>query len=303
MRMFAVYLEKPGYYPEDTVHGFVYVRLGNGLDIRRITMNVRGVENIRIGSGEDAIRSSNSLMNKRFTVAKPGPLRAGIYQYPFSFTLLDTLLPTYGGHYANVSFRAQASFDIKNAFDRVSQRAFKVFYHPDSVKELTGPLSFDSKLTTFQELSTTLDPDEEEPTTFTVNIDNCVLFTGQQFNGTVSISNPSMKTIRKVHLTLKGVESVTTSTVKETNLPYGISLERDVPVRKSKVIDKKKFTFDVDKDWEFIDVPFSIVVPNEGRTTFQGVFSKYEWFLECRVNVALSADAKGKAMIAVYRRQ
>ena len=56
-----------------------------------------------------------------------------------------------------------------------------------------------------------------------------------------------------------------------------------------------------DSEEENITIPLSIPTTRTARTSFYGKYSRFEWHLEGKVNVALGLDLKINCHIAIYQ--
>jgi hypothetical protein len=178
--------------------------------------------------------------------------------------------------------------DIPLWFDLKAEKEFHVLYHPDVIRSWSKPVSFaspdfhsdDSRYGTDMGL---FGPKSPKPS-FLIELDRDTFLAGEDITGRIIVKNKSDKTIRKVKLLLRAKEYAWA----EGHSEYYTK-------------EKHKFKIQMYKITEGSPSPFTITIPRDARSSFKGMYSRLDWFLEAQLDIAFGFDIKAKQEIAIYQ--
>jgi hypothetical protein len=292
MKYFEIFLEKNIYSPGGRVNGSVILRNDKPISARDVTLKISGLErtSIEVGDDEDSItyHSYNYIFEITDILAGSGELPPGEHRSTFSFKIPEDSIPSYNGSNVDINYFVRAQVDIPFWFDLKAEKEFYILYHPDIIRSWAKPVSFasaefhsyDSKYGSDMGL---FGPKSPKPS-FLIELDRDTYFVGEEITGRIIVKNKSDKTIRKVKLLLRAKEYAWAD-------GYSRYITKE----------KHKFKIQMYKISEGQPSPFKITIPRDVRSSFKGMYSRLDWFIEAQLDIAFGFDIKAKQQIAIYQ--
>jgi hypothetical protein len=181
-----------------------------------------------------------------------------------------------------------ARVDVPLWFDVKTQKTFWVLYDSEKIQQLAEQATFASKYFHENKESSTgvlgiLSLDQPKPG-MQIELDKNTFRAGDDITGRITIKNPTQKIIRKVKVLLRAKEYANA----QGHTRY-ITLK------------KHKFRIEKENIIEGVPSPFIIPIPRTVKTSYHGILSRCEWFLEFQVDIALGFDVKVKHKINIYQ--
>jgi sporulation-control protein spo0M len=292
MKKLEIFLEKNVYFPGEEVRGYSVLRLEEELEVRKIKLLIQGLErtSITVSSGKHSHTyiARNYIFDHRGQLAERGILDAGEHKSDISFKIPEHALPTYSGTNAKVNYMVKVQADVPFWFDVKAQKTFWVIYDPARVQASTKPISMASKHyippgSPLPDDTGFFDLDKPKPGLY-VELDRDTYFPGEYIKGKITINNPTDKTIRKVKVLLLSEEYATAQ-----------GHSRHTKMQKHK---HKLEKYDISEGTPF---PFSIPVPKNVYSTYNGMYSRLYWKLRLKLDIAFGFDEKLEIPIKIYR--
>jgi hypothetical protein len=292
MKYFEIFLEKNIYCPGERVHGTVILRNDKPISARDVTLKITGLEKTSIEVGDDddswTYHSYNHIFEITDILAGSGELPPGEHRSTFSFKVPENAIPSYRGFNVDITYIVLAHVDIPFWFDLKTQKTFYVLYRLDNIRSWAKPVSFASPDFYTEDSICSTDiglfgPKGPKPS-FLIELDKDTFLAGEDITGKITIKNKSDKTIRKVKLLLRA---------KEYAWADGYS----------RYLTKEKFKFRIEmyNISEGSPSPFKITIPRNVKSSFKGMYSRLDWFLEAQLDIAFGFDVKAKQKIAIYQ--
>jgi hypothetical protein len=276
MTRLSISVSKPYYVPGDIVDGTLQLDVSKTIRVRSITVVSEGAEHthITVSSGKHShtYRECNPMHQYSVNLSGPAEIPPGTYTYPFRFQLPTSLLPSYRGTNAYISYTVSGNADIPFWFDSAQTLDLLVTIPHQVVRVDARPASFTSG--TIQDYS--------KPA-FQVDLKRSMWFAGEVLDGTISLlRNPANKNIRKAEVQLsmlefaqaRGYHRETPCEVARAEIP-GDQLACGGPI------------------------PFRLQVPRDCYSGYNGVYSRLTWVVRANLDIAWGFDVAGAVEIVV----
>lgn len=282
MTTVEISVDRPYYYPGDTVKGNVHVVCDKPQKLRGITLEALGYERTRItestGSGKNrhthTYISNNFLHRFDLQLLGEDELPRGSYDYPFEYQLPAQALPSYHGFYATVVYTVTANVDIPFWFD--------------AHETIETPVAIPSTQVTIEHTPATLYSKNAEDTTrpgFMMTVGRTMFFSGEIIKGNFELTGDGGHRIRKVDVELQLVENA---------VAQGHSRVYNQVISKAQIPGECLAPGAV--------IPFEICIPPRTSTAYNGVFSKVWYALSINVDVAWAFDADASLPVVILDR-
>lgn len=267
-------LDKEYYVPGETLSGVVRLRLDKQTKIRGIYLHTSGVETTAVtvhrGKQTMTYHDYNHIIDYKGTLAGPGEIPAGAYDYRFNAAIPPNALPTYTGRNVTILYAVNVDVDIPFWLDAKQKREFPVFLDRRTIRMDTVPMRFGS-------------PDAMNPSApgFIVDLRKGQFFAGEFVQGTLALTGTGNKRIRKANIGL--VNSETASAAGHSTGSDSRTCFAEVPL-------------DVAPG---VPIPFSLQVPQDVPSTYYGMYSSLRWLLNINLDIAFGFDVAASQELVI----
>ena len=284
MRKISVDTEREAYLPGDAVRGKVRLSTDQPLRARAILLDVLGKEETRVtvqrGKSSYTYVSTNIIIRGEDLLLKPSvdevlELQPGDYEFPFEFYVPANALPSYAGRCAKVSYNLTARVDVPLWLDVKDEREIFVFRSRDALEKLAQPAFFQSE---------NYEPLTGEKPAFRVNLPRKGFVAGEFIEGTVTIRSKSSARVRKVRVVLKSQEHAVAQGYPSTQTPR-----------------EHKWDIPADDIAEGVPKPFTLPIPADAPSSYEGTYSSYRWALEFDLDLAFAFDINALFPVEILR--
>ena len=280
------------YSPGEYVKGNVILRTDKEIKVRNVRLNIAGRESTSItvshGKHSHTYREYYTIFEINDLLFGEGVLPPGEHRSDFSFRIPENAPPSYNGFNTKVTYLIKAQADVPLWFDVKTQRTFLVLWNPNLIRYMSKPAAFATK--NYFEASQRVEKprgilglNKPRPS-FSVELDGNTYLAGENIKGRIIVKNPTNKTIRKIKVLLRAKE-------------YATALGHT----RYLTVEKFKDRIDYEQITEGSLSSFTIPIPRKSRTTFTGMLSRLDWFLEMQLDIAFAFDVKSSQMISIYQ--
>jgi len=275
MTQMLLSLTKGVYFPNDVVEGRAVLSAPKAVQLRGVTLLVEGTErtSVTVSSGKHSHTyvSRNDILRHSVALAGQCDLPPGEHSYPFRFQLPPGALPGYRGRHASIIYSVTANADIPNWFDAHCTLEVPVGVPRQAVNR-------DDRRVMFQS-TTAQDPLRPG---FNASLKRCFFLAGETIEGALTLTTAAGKRIRKAELFLRTLETA----VAQGHQAAFPTLHNSAQIPGDQLV-------------EGAAVPFSLSIPRECFSSYQGAFSSLKWLVEINLDIALGFDVSATAEIAV----
>ncbi|KAF2899042.1 hypothetical protein ILUMI_07134 [Ignelater luminosus] len=149
-----ILLSKEEYSPGETVEGRVECDFDDETKVRAIRIKIRGRAKAYWKEGHTNVYCAEEvyIQDESDLISGETTFVAGLYSYPFKFTLPQHLPSSMFEDHGNVKYSVQATVDRPWAFDYESKKVFKVYsyYDPKTIEDFKKPVEVTEEKTPFQ---------------------------------------------------------------------------------------------------------------------------------------------------------
>jgi hypothetical protein len=298
MKRLEICLDKDFYTPGEEVKGTAILNTNKTMKISKIALEILGLEmtsftvhdwgRMEWEEDDSTKQSSNYIINIRERLAKQNELLPSEHKYPISFQIPSDAPASYSGKNINIKYIINVQAIVPFWFDLKTEREFWVLYNRKAIQKMTKPLSFASENFQPQSMSSptasSLMGDSKSKSSFLVELEKDAYLAGEEITGKITINNPSHKKFRKIDVLLKAEE-------------YAYAKEN----KEYKVVEKHKSRIDEGDIVDSVPSKFSIPIPRDAITSFEGAFSSLNWYLQFNLDIGLTSDEKAQQKIYIYQ--
>ena len=275
MTQMALYLSKGCYFPGELVEGRAVLTVPKPIKVRGIALQAEGYERTSVtvsrGKHSHTYVSKNDILQYPAMLSGECELQPGEYSYPFRFGLPPDALATYKGSHAVVLYSVKVNADIPMWFDAHHTLDIPVVLPRRGIQADQRSAPFMS--------GTAGDPLKPG---FRAVISRSFCFAGESVEGTITLTTAAGKRVRKADIRLRSLEQ---------------AVAQGHPAEAPSVINRMEIPGE--QLTEGVSIPFSMRIPREARSTYQGAFSSLRWFVDINLDVALAFDVSARQEIVV----
>jgi hypothetical protein len=284
MKEITIELSRDAFIPGELIEGAVKLSIDKGVSARAVKLEVTGSEKTHIerGSGDDShvYRETNHIIKENIILHSPIyetelELAPGNYVFEFDFKLPEYALPSYDGSNADIKYELKARVDVPWWFDIVDKRPLYVF-------RSRNPLGLLKKRVQFQ--SDNYSDMRSQKPSFHAEIPKTGFLAGEVIEGTVALKNMSASNIRKIYLTLLGIEFAQASGYTES-------------VTQS----KERIEIPAHGMYEGVPIQFILPIPRNCPSSYEGRYSNFRWGVEIGLDIPLAFDVKTIHPVEILR--
>jgi len=275
MNEIAIDLPREAYIPREKIQGAVKLWIDKTVSARAVKLEILGTEKTHIErrSNDDShvYREINYILRDRIILHSPQydddmQIEPGNYVFEFDFMMPESAPPSYRGSQVDIVYELNARVDVPWWFDIVRRKPLYVFRSREPLDYLQEPVQFQS--------SNYYDTNPRKPG-FMAEISKTGFLTGEVIEGSIALKNMHASNIRKIYVTLLGIEYAEASRYSESTTQFSGRIE--IPV---------------DDMYEGAPKLFNISVPRNCPPSYESRYSNFRWGLEIGLDIPLGFDVK-----------
>jgi hypothetical protein len=284
MKKIVIELSREAFIPGELIEGTVKLSIDKQVSARAVKLVILGHErtHIKRGSGDDSrvYRETNYILRQNIVLHGPLydnelELAPGNYVFEFEFMMPESALPSYNGSNVDIEYDLEARVDVPWWFDIVDKRRIYVFRSRNPLKFLKDPVTFQSDNYYHQ---------YSDKPAFWAQITKSGFLAGEVIEGTVALKNTYSSKIRKIYVSLRGVEFARASGYTESITQYNERIEISV--------------HDMS---EGIPKLFYLSAPRNCPSSYEGIYSNFRWGVEVGLDIPFGFDIKALHPVEILR--